>query len=138
MRPRRRAIFVHTPETGLDGDLPLAAAHLVSTGCSVTVLTDFAEARIYIRETSPRLLVTNLRLGAYNGLHLVIAARAARDDAAAVVIADAADEPLRGEAERLGATFLLRPLSSDLLYEVIARRMDGRISEAPPPAYAGG
>lgn len=138
MGPRRRAIFVHTPETSLDGDLPLAAAHLVATGCSVAILTDFAEARIYIREMSPRLVVTNLRLGAYNGLHLVIAARAARDDAAAVVIADAADEPLRGEAERLGATFLLRPLSSDLLYEVIARRMDGRTREPPPPAYAGG
>ena len=137
MRARRRAVFVHTPDTTLHGDLVYVAAHLVAEGCSVAVLTDFSEARRYIREMSPHLVVTDLRLGAYNGLHLIVAAVARRDDVAGVVVADVVDEPLRPEAERLGATLVLRPTVPGVLYEVVARLFHCRSGEAPP-AYAGG
>lgn len=33
--------------------------------------TDFREARTRLRDTHPGVLITNLRLGAYSGLHLV-------------------------------------------------------------------
>lgn len=120
MGPRRRLLVVHAAETPLGDGVAALAGRLAVAGCSVTVLTDFREARRYIADAAPDAVLTDLRLGAHNGLHLVVAAAARRPSVAAVVIGDAADEPLRRDAERLGAMFLTHPLIPGILEETVA------------------
>ena len=74
MGPRRRILVVHAAETPLADDVAALAGRLAVAGCSVTVLTDFREARRYIADAAPDAVLTDLRLGAHNGLHLVVAA----------------------------------------------------------------
>jgi hypothetical protein len=71
----------------------------------VVVCSEFHVARQQIREATPRLLIANLRLRAYNGLHLVaLAGPAVR----AVVYMDPQDVGLLRIAQDSGA-FVERP-----------------------------
>ena len=70
---RRRVLAVDSHRKWLDG-LKERWSHLVE----VEVCTEFSIARARLFETPPPdLLVTNLRLGPFNGLHLVYLAQSA-------------------------------------------------------------
>ena len=58
----------------------------------------------------PDLLITDLRLGPYNGLHLVLWGRTEHPEMATLVTSRIADPVLEAEARRQRAQFLLRPL----------------------------
>ena len=75
----------------------------------VTVAGTFAQARTAVAARMPTLLVTDIRLGQYNGLHLVLRARSGEHPLAAIVTSRMPDSVLQQEAERLGATFVLMP-----------------------------
>lgn len=100
----------------------------------VTVLHNFADAKAFLDVQPPDLLITELRLGEYNGLHLVLRGKAARSDMAALVLSDL--EILQSEAERLGATFIVKPISSRDLAAAVVRTLH-RHEDAPPvrPPY---
>jgi ActR/RegA family two-component response regulator len=66
--------------------------------------TDFRSARDQLLEAPPRFLATNLRLGPYNGLHLVHLASIAADTRC-LVFTDRADLALIREAQRIGAFY---------------------------------
>jgi len=89
-------------------------------GYQVTALSRFEDARRFIDETPPDLLVTDIRLGAFNGLQLVLQLRAARPGAPIVVLSAFDDPTLREEAERAGARYLLKPLGKQELLECLA------------------
>jgi DNA-binding NtrC family response regulator len=94
---------------------------LTGLGFAVAVVTDFDDARNRVTSEPPDLLVTHVRLGAVNGLHLVFAAKAVKPAVAAIVLGAAEDLPFSGEAERAGATFLLDPPSAVDLSAAIQR-----------------
>ena len=94
---------------------------LTDAGFHVTVAENFPEARGLIDKHPPTVLVTDLRLGEYNGLHLVIRRNAASQATAAVVVSEVEDMVLQGEAERLGATFVILPTSSQELMAAVYR-----------------
>src|ERR1700730_6370775 len=71
----------------------------------VDACTDFASARILLLREPPEFLVTNVRLGAYNGLHLVHLAPA---PTRSIVHMEPEDPFLLREAQRVGA-FLESP-----------------------------
>ena len=108
---------------------------LSEAGFSVDSIESFSEAKAVLAEKSPDLLVTCLRLGAYNGLHLVLRGKAVRPDLAAVVVSHAADAALQAEAERLGATFVVEPVSRSELAAVISRTVRGPQDQSVRPPF---
>ena len=83
-----------------------------ATVFGVTVARDYYEASAIIKTRPPRVLITELRLAEYNGLQLVLRAKAAAPDVAALVTTRTPDPVLASEAERMGATFVVMPTSS--------------------------
>jgi ActR/RegA family two-component response regulator len=111
---------------------------LSSTGFDVTVAETYEEARTVLTTHTPLLLVTGLKLREYNGLHLVLRARAIRADMAAVVVSDTADPVLMGEAEKLGATFVVMPTTHEEMVAAICRtvlRPPGSSAEPIRPPF---
>jgi hypothetical protein len=67
--------------------------------------TDFLIARTHLKSKPYDWLFTNIRLGAYNGLHLVHLAGASRRPIRSLVYEDQQDLWLAREAQRLGAFY---------------------------------
>jgi DNA-binding NtrC family response regulator len=67
---------------------------------------DFVSARASLDEGTPSLIFTNLRLGEYNGLHLVHVLRARQAPTRAVVYGQSDDTSLGAEARSIGAFFI--------------------------------
>jgi DNA-binding response OmpR family regulator len=74
----------------------------------------FADARERLTAVSPDALVTDARLGDFNGLHLAIVGRSRRPALVAIVIGPP-DAVLAQEADRHGATYLHEPVSEEEL-----------------------
>lgn len=71
----------------------------------VEFTAEFTTARHSLLHRPPDLLATNLRLGAYNGLHLIYLARTAAPNSRSVVYTGNIDLPLVEEAQAIGAFF---------------------------------
>jgi two-component system response regulator RegA len=96
------------------------AGYLRAAGFSVIPLPSFSEARRIMPFAKPDVVVADVRLGEYNGLQLAVQARAL-DPPPAIIVTSGYDDPvLKAEAERLGATFLLKPFGASLLLDTIA------------------
>ena len=70
-----------------------------------TECADFQSARAQLGRTRPDALVTNLRLRDYNGLHLVLLAKASNRRARCIVHTSRPDLYLIREAQAIGAFF---------------------------------
>ena len=66
---------------------------------------DFEGARTSLMRTPPDFLVTPLRLGAYNGLHLIYLAKANRHGTRSICYSTFTDLPLIKEAQEIGAFY---------------------------------
>jgi ActR/RegA family two-component response regulator len=103
-------------------DVMFSVAAATSLGFRVTVADTFQEALERLR-VPPTLLIAHIRLGEYNGLHLVLRGKAARRDLAAIVTSGIADQVLQAEAEQLGATFVLKPATPEDFSAAICRTL---------------
>jgi DNA-binding NtrC family response regulator len=102
----------HTGPTALVVEPSLAEALSLHTtlselGFQVSISDNFNDAKARLR-ASIALLVTELRLNEYNGLHLVFRAKSVRREMAAMIRTQISDPLLQLEAERMGATFVLK------------------------------
>lgn len=95
-------------------------ATVSALGFHVTV-TDTFHAALERLRIPPDLLLADIRLGEYNGLHLVLRAKSAKNDLAAVVTSAVEDPVLRADAEELGATFVVKPTTAEELRAAISR-----------------
>jgi DNA-binding NtrC family response regulator len=86
---------------------------LESVGYGVMSAGNFDEAKQLLAAHSVDLLVTDLRLGPYNGLHLILRTKSDHPQMAALVTSRFPDPVLQAEAARQGAGFLLRPAADD-------------------------
>jgi DNA-binding response OmpR family regulator len=109
-----------------------ALTTLSSVGFQVTAVTTFAEGRAWMLANHPAVLVTDVRLAEYNGLHLVIRGRAAFPDLASIVMLDREDAGLRSETERLDATFAVKPLNPSELLACVGRTLRRGPSDRTP------
>jgi DNA-binding response OmpR family regulator len=92
-------------------------------GFSARASSSFPDARRALEEgPAPEILVTDVRLGPYNGLNLVAVARVEFPRAFAIVIGGA-DHVLEVEATGLGARYLSGPVSSQALLATIGEVM---------------
>ena len=105
-----------------DPDELIATASLLTlAGFAVTAVDCFTKARPLIATHYPAILLTAFRLDSHNGLHLVVRGKALQPAFAAVVTSSTSDETARFETERLGATFVARPVAPDELIAAILR-----------------
>jgi DNA-binding NtrC family response regulator len=81
-----------------------------------------------LNESHPDLLIVDIRLDEYNGLHL-IAVRP--QPIPAIVLTGFADPAIEADARRLGAEFLLKPISAPALTSLVRRLLsDSQVGTA--------
>jgi two-component system response regulator RegA len=114
-----------------DDDLALSALkRLVAFwGFDVVPFSRFEDARAFISARSPDALIVDVRLGEYNGLQLVHLAKQASPHIAVVAMSGFDDSVIRAEAERAGATYLVKPLDLSRLRQFLPGSFD-----SPPAA----
>jgi len=71
----------------------------------------------------PDLLITDIRLGAYNGLQLIMRGRAANPRLRAIVVTAYVDATLRRDAEALDAVHMEKPLDLGRLLDEVAQAL---------------
>ena len=101
-------VLVVEPE---DGDRAFLVSTLTAAGLIVTAADGFARARACLVRRPPAVLVTEIRLGKHNGLHLAHIGRWTWQPMILVVTSRYRDPVLTREAEALGATFVQKPLT---------------------------
>jgi DNA-binding response OmpR family regulator len=87
----------------------------------VLTANSFDEGRFALSEGAPDLLLTDVRLGEYNGLQLVATSRRA---VPSIIITGYNDPVLEAEARRLGAEFLIKPVVPSALLAMIKRMLE--------------
>jgi DNA-binding response OmpR family regulator len=126
-----------TPDTILvvDADLQAlgaAAGALADAGYIVMQAASFPEARRRLAVARPDVLVTAVRLGGFNGFHLVIGSRVALPDLVTIVTHSAPDPVLQSMAARYNATFLVQPITWQLFLGMLRKLLDARGARPRP------
>jgi DNA-binding NtrC family response regulator len=88
-------------------------------GHEVLTFGRFEPAKTYLATAQTDVVVTDVRLGAFNGLHLVMVAKGGHPETTAIVLAGSEDSVLRRDAANLGARFCLKPIGSEQLLRAI-------------------
>ena len=108
----------------LEDELGVAEVYALSlrgAGFDVTVHTTFEEARDAMRQDLPDVLLTDVRVGEYNGLQLAILFRSMSADGKIAVVTGHDDPVIRQEADRVGAIFITKPVNLRSLTDLISR-----------------
>jgi CheY-like chemotaxis protein len=107
-----------------DADARTEIVDLLSqAGYQVTSVGSFQEAIKVLSTDPPDLLITEVRLGAFNGLHLVIRNRESRPEMAAIILTSLKDAVLEAEAQRLSATYLVKPADQTALLGIVSEKL---------------
>ena len=101
-------------------DRTRTVALLQAAGYAVVSAANFEEAKNLLASEAPDLLITDLRLGPYNGLHLVLRSKADHPQMAALITSRFPDPVLEAEAQRERARFLVRPIADEALLDAIS------------------
>ncbi len=105
-------------------DVLSRAGYLTSDAAS------FEEAKHLLATERPALVITELRLAEFNGLHIFLRGRLDTPDMAGIIISPVADSILAAEARRMGATFLVEPVEPPALLEAVSRSLAPRMITA--------
>ena len=82
------------------------AGHLVASASSLQ------QAKRLLGTVYPDLVIADVRLDAFNGLHIALRCRTDHPLLPVIITHDAADPMLQAEAQRLGAAFVVKPLEN--------------------------
>jgi CheY-like chemotaxis protein len=93
---------------------------LSGVGYDVEAVATFEDALRALRSHAPDLLIADVRLGAFNGLQLLVSSPRAIP---AIIITGFADPVLESEAKQLGADYVLKPVSPAALLDLVERRL---------------
>lgn len=94
---------------------------LERAGNDVVACRTFEDARQQLVTEEFDALITDVRLGAFNGIQLAVIAHSKAPGMNIVVFSGFDDPVLRAEANRLGASYLIKPISAETLLREIAR-----------------
>ena len=112
----------------VDDDLAVLTSlsrYLADHGFRVVSSSVFEEAKQHISTVRPDTVITDVRLGAFNGLQLAMLARDVRPDARVVVFSGFDDPVLKEEARRIGAVYLVKPVSGRTLVQELQSQAAG-------------
>jgi len=98
---------------------------LGDAGFEALTASTVPEAMRVLATAQPNLLITEIRLDTYNGLHLIAVAP---KPIPAIVITGYADRAVEADARRLGAEYLSKPVSPGELFATIQRILTGAAS----------
>jgi DNA-binding response OmpR family regulator len=91
---------------------------LARAGFQVAVASTFDEGRRLLATIEPDLLIADVRLGAFNGLHLALRSRVDRPARPVIITYSSPDAVFEREASRCGARFIVAPADNpDLVSE---------------------
>ena len=111
---------------------------LEAAGYRVRSARTFDEAKTLLAAERPDVLITDLQLGQYNGLHLILRTRSDFPEMAALVTSRVADPVLEAEALRQHAHFILVPLTpAQLLHAVASSLVERPRKPLPMPPAPG-
>ena len=96
------------------------AALLADAGYETVTASTVPTAVQALANEQPDLLIVDIRLHEYNGLQLIAMGP---ERIPAIVVTGFADPVLEADARRLGADYLLKPISAAALRGLIARRL---------------
>jgi len=119
--PRQKILIV-------DDDPSLLEAlerSFLEAGQDVRAFSSFEDARRVLQTTRFDALITDVRLGAFNGLQLAVIGRDTYPDMRLIVFSGFDDPVLRTEAEHVGATYMVKPVTGAQLLAVIRRENQG-------------
>jgi len=110
---------------------------LTIAGLTVVTANGFTEALKVLAGLEPEVLITGVRLGPYNGLHLLMRAMSIYPGTAAILIGQA-DPVVEREARALGAAAYLTAGSADAIVSEALRILGRARAVADVRALAAG
>jgi len=96
---------------------------LGGSGYDVVFAAGFEAAARKLERSSPDLLISELRLGRFNGLHLVIRSQSTHPNMRSILLDRSHDSVLEVEALRQGALYLVEPVSAADLLGHVSRQL---------------
>jgi DNA-binding NtrC family response regulator len=115
---------------GDEDDRPVIASAVRRLGLTLAVAEDFHEAKRVLAAQPPDLLITHVRLGAYNGLQLVLRGKATHPAMAAIVVSDEPDPVLERDVAEMDATLVIKGADCDAWVAAAQRAFVGHDSPA--------
>ena len=92
-----------------DVDLAQTLSVLIEAGYQASGATTFEDASRLLTHKSPDLVVADECLGNFNGLHVIMRARARQPDVLAIVTTPTRSRGLEADARRLNVECMLKP-----------------------------
>ena len=110
-------------------------------GYDVTATGSFYEAKSHLEAACPALLIADIRLGEFNGLHLALHRYLDHPGLPTIITHVTFDGMLEAEAKKLGAFYLVKPVRPHELVDEVARLVDvgpfrPAMMSSPRPALA--
>lgn len=93
---------------------------LTQAGYDTVTASTVPSALQVLQENRLDLLITDIRLDTYNGLHLIAMAP---KPIPAIVVTGFADPSIEADARRLGADYLVKPVDPSVLCELITQKL---------------
>jgi len=88
---------------------------------TVVACDSFEKARQMLKDQPFDALITDVRLGAFNGLQLAVMARDMYPEMRLIVFSGFDDPVLRADAEQIGAAYLVKPVGSAELLKLLEK-----------------
>ena len=109
-----------------DAAASLVTAHLLTTaGYLLDVAQSFEEAIHQVARQCPDLLLTAVRLGQFNGLHVALRCRALHPSLPIIVTGDQSEAGLAAEVEQYGFGFIDKTADPLLLLTLMGQLLGG-------------
>ena len=118
---RGRVLVVEDEKSTLSGWVELIG----DAGYHVTGVSSYEEALEELVRR-PDLLITDVRLGVYNGLQLIVRGRMMNPQLQAIVVTGYADQVVFREAVHLHAEHLEKPVDVDRLLLLVAKAVEAQ------------
>jgi DNA-binding response OmpR family regulator len=125
--PRRHHVVIVAQNPSLATAL---LSWLGSAGYELAIVTTFAAAKALI-DTQPALIIAEVKLGEYNGLHLALKARSSNIP---TIVIGPHDPVLERDAEELGASYVTSVLRRRHVLELVAERLGAAAAPAALPS----
>jgi DNA-binding response OmpR family regulator len=104
-------------------DLLMTADVLRRAGHRAMTASNFHQAKQLLEANSPDLLITEIRLGAFNGLHLAVRREMLQPHSASIVATAYADRMLEHEARAMNVPVVFKPIDAGELLSLVDKML---------------
>jgi DNA-binding NtrC family response regulator len=108
---------------------------LSGAGYRTSGAATFAEAKQMLGSSSADLVIAEERLGAFNGLHVIVFGRAHRPDLKAIVMTAQKDAALETDARRLNVDCVVESADAEEWLQSVSRTLDPARACAGPTIH---